>query len=418
MSAELPALSAIVARLPNPEINLAAYGGIVFPLALVVESPVIMLLAASTALSRDWEVYERLRGYMNRMGFALTILHLVVALTPLYDLVARGLLNAPEEIIEPARIGFLIMTPWTWAIAYRRFNQGVLIRFNRSKTIGIGTMVRLATNIVFLIAGYQIGSLAGIIVATSAVSAGVIAEAIYVGIVVQPVLHGELRTAPPSSIPVSLKSFMAFYVPLVLTSLLTLLVQPIGSAALSRMPNALASLAAWPVVSGLLFVFRSPGIAYNEVVVALLDEPHAVPVLRRFAYAMAGLTTFGILLIIVTPLGRLWFSAVSGLNPDLVDLAVSSLWLTLLLPGLNVLQSWYQGALLNGHATSSISESVGIFLLVCAVVLVAGVVLQTYSGLHVGWLAFSLAMVAQTVWLWLRSRSVVRTFIQRDANYS
>jgi hypothetical protein len=31
MGAELPALSAFVARLPDPAINLAAYGGIVFP---------------------------------------------------------------------------------------------------------------------------------------------------------------------------------------------------------------------------------------------------------------------------------------------------------------------------------------------------------------------------------------------------
>ena len=55
MGAELPALSAVVARLANPEINLAAYGGVVFPLALIFELPVIMLLAASTALSKDYD---------------------------------------------------------------------------------------------------------------------------------------------------------------------------------------------------------------------------------------------------------------------------------------------------------------------------------------------------------------------------
>jgi len=53
MSMELPTINAIVARLPNPEINLAAYGGVVFPIALMIEAPVIMLMAASTALSRD-----------------------------------------------------------------------------------------------------------------------------------------------------------------------------------------------------------------------------------------------------------------------------------------------------------------------------------------------------------------------------
>ena len=60
MSIELPAINAIVARLMNPEISLAAYGGVVYPIALIIEAPVIMLLAASTALSRDWDSYKRL----------------------------------------------------------------------------------------------------------------------------------------------------------------------------------------------------------------------------------------------------------------------------------------------------------------------------------------------------------------------
>lgn len=51
MGAEAPILSAVVARLADPEINLAAYSGIVFPLSLIIESPIIMLLAASTTLS-------------------------------------------------------------------------------------------------------------------------------------------------------------------------------------------------------------------------------------------------------------------------------------------------------------------------------------------------------------------------------
>ncbi|MFN4218252.1 MAG: hypothetical protein ACK4HB_03105, partial [Candidatus Bipolaricaulia bacterium] len=47
MGLELPAVSAVVARLPEPQINLAAYG-VVFALSMIIESPIIMLLAAST----------------------------------------------------------------------------------------------------------------------------------------------------------------------------------------------------------------------------------------------------------------------------------------------------------------------------------------------------------------------------------
>jgi len=120
MGMELPILSAVVARLIEPEINLAAYGGIVFPIALIIEAPIIMLLAASTALSKDWASYKKLYTYMMLAGGVLTAFHLLLALSPLYYTVAEDLLGAPSEIIEPARIGLIIMVPWTWTIAYRR----------------------------------------------------------------------------------------------------------------------------------------------------------------------------------------------------------------------------------------------------------------------------------------------------------
>lgn len=414
MGMELPILSAVVARLAEPEINLAAYGGIVFPIALIIEAPVIMLLAASTALSKDWASYKKLRNYMLLAGGFLTTLHLLVALTPVYYFVAKGLLGAPPEIIEPARIGLIIMTPWTWTIAFRRLNQGVMIRFGHSNIIGIGTGVRLGMDILVLGIGYYL-QLPGIIVATSAVAAGVTAEAIYIGFTVQPVLRVDLKPAPVIQPALTYRAFSAFYLPLVMTSLLTLLIQPMGSAALSRMPRALESLAVWPVVSGFIFMLRSMGVAFNEVVVALLDELLSTKPLRRFTTLLSIGTTGALVLIAATPLSRLWLENFSGLSPELATLARNGLWFGLLLPGLNSLQSWYQGALLNSGKTRGISEAVAIFLFGTALTLVGGVMWGKMIGLYVGLGAFSFGMLIQTIWLWVRSRPVLRALYERES---
>ena len=82
MAIELPAISAVVARLENPAINLAAYGGIIFPLALIIESPIIMLLAASTALSKDWASFAKIRRFMMITSALLTLLHVLDRLHP------------------------------------------------------------------------------------------------------------------------------------------------------------------------------------------------------------------------------------------------------------------------------------------------------------------------------------------------
>ncbi len=408
MAAELPVLSAVVARLANPEINLAAYGGVVFPLALIIEAPIIMLLSASTALSRDWASYVKLRRFMMTAGAVLTALHIVVAFTPLYYTVVVGVLGAPREIVEPARIGLIIMTPWTWSIAYRRFQQGVLIRFGHSKAVGVGTAVRLTADGVVLAAGYLIGTLPGIVVATAAVAAGVMCEAAYAGVRVQSVLRDQVRLAAPANQPLTLASFLEFYVPLAMTSLIAFLAQPIGSAALARMPLALPSLAVWPVVTGLVFMLRSLGLAYNEVVVALLEDPALKKSLRRFTDWLAIGTTGLLLLIAATPLSRLWFGQVSGLAPALADLARIGLWVALPMPALSALQSWYQGALLHSRRTRGITEAVAVFLVTSAAIAWAGVAWGQITGLYVGLAAMVLSTAAQTAWLWQRSRAARR----------
>ncbi len=408
MAVEIPMLSAVVARLPDPRINLAAWGGVVFPLALLIEAPIIMLLAASTALSRDLDSYHKLRRFMMSAGAALTAIHVLVAFTPLYDLVVVDLIGAPDEIVEPARLGIRLIIPWTWAIAYRRFNQGALIRFSHSEAVSIGTVIRLSVDGVVLGIGLLLGTVSGIVVAGSAVALGVVCEAAYAGWRIRPVLRDQLRIAPQVKDPLTLHSFLNFYIPLAMTSLLTMLAQPLGSAALSRMPKALESLAVWPVVSGMIFMLRSMGVAYNEVVVTLLDEPGTTRSLRRYAAWMVGGTTLLIILIAGTTLSTFWFGQVSALAPPLAQLARDALWFALPLPGLSVLQSWFQGVIVHSRRTRGITEAVAISLLMTGVIMIAGVLWGQTTGLFVGWLAFSVGGVAQSAWLWMRSRPLVK----------
>lgn len=418
MALELPAISAVMARLAKPKINLAAYGGIVYPLALIIEAPIIMLLAASTALSKDWVSYKKIRRFMKISGGFLTGLHALIAFTPLYNLISEQIIKAPPEIIQPARTGLMIMLPWTWSIAYRRFNQGVLIRFGHSQTVGVGTVVRLSANGLVLLLGYLLKDISGIVVATSAVAAGVISEAVYVGFRVQPVIHNQLKPAPPVTKELTRQTFTRFYFPLALTSLMTLLSQPLISAALSRMPRALDSLAIWPIISGLLFIFRSPGVALNEVVVALLDKPRSSKSLARFTALLMSATTVLLILIAITPLSGWWFRYISALDPDLTRLAETALLFGLIVPGANTLQSWYQGAMLQSQNTRGIPEAVVVYLSVSLLVYGLGIYWSRIPGIIIGTAGFSLGMTCQACWLWYRSRSARQAVKKRDAKYS
>jgi len=409
MSVEGPAHSSVVARLADAEINLAAWGGIVFPIALIIESPAIMMLSASTALSKDWETYRKLRRIAMILGAVLTVVHVAVAFTPLYYVVACDLIGAPEAIIEPGRLGLMIMTPWSWAIAYRRFQQGAMIRFGHSRAVGTGTVIRMAANAVVLATGFLIRDIPGILVAASAVALGVMAEALYAGLRVRPVVRTQIRCSPRSEEPLTIRSFAAFYVPLALTSLIWYFVAPIGSAAVSRMPNPLGSLAAWPILSGLIFMLRSPGLAYNEAVVALLDEEDAYRRLKRFTTGLAVSSLLLTVVVVATPLATLWFDNVMALSPALAELSKQALWLALPLPLLAVLQSWYQGTIVHSKHTRGVTESVILYLVVIAIVMSVGISVHRFPGLVVTIFGFNAASLIQVGWLWYRSRTAAGT---------
>jgi hypothetical protein len=189
-----------------------------------------------------------------------------------------------------------------------------------------------------------------------------------------------------------------------MTSLLSFLALPITSAAVSRMPYALESLAAWPAVSGVVFLVRSLGIAFNEVVVALLEKEGAYKPLRRFAGNLAISTTLILLLFTATPLSAFWFQRVTALPTELAELAQQAMWLALPLPALAAAQSWYQGRLLHNRKTRPISEAVVIYLAVTTLVFVAGILWGKTAGLYIGLIGLTVSTLAQTAWLGLRVR--------------
>jgi len=403
MSIELPTINAVVARLVNPEINLAAYGGVVFPISLMIEAPVVMLLAASTALSRDWPSYQRLRRITLIMGGALSLMHFLVAVTPVYYFFVNVILKSPQEVVEPARIGLLCLTPWTLAIAYRRFQQGAMIRFGQSRMVVETTLVRLVTVGIMLTIGISVRTIPGATLAGLTQGLGVSLEALYAGWRVRKI-RPIMQTAPLVAKPLTIRRFSQFYLPLALTSVLWHVWQPLISAAVSRMPSPLESLAVWSVTTGMLFVFRTPGVAFNETVVALLEENRAFQALRKFArdISLAGIT-LGVVFV-ASPLSRIWFHSIANLSHELADVARLALGLGIPMTVLSVYISLFQGIIVHKEKTGPVAEAVVVFLGAMGVVLFIGVATATYKGAYVASAAFMLAHLAQCIWLMIRSR--------------
>jgi len=332
------------------------------------------------------------------MSLVLSLIHILIAFTPLFFFIAEDLMNVPKPLLVPGKIGLQIMTPWTLMIAWRRLNQGVMIKHGSSNMVAIGTAIRLITLVFVLSYGRWFSSLSGIIVGSSAVALAVTAEAIYAQLAVRRILN-KIPVKEKKIDKVTRKSFIKFYLPLAITPLASLLIHPVGAAGMSRMPEALPSLAAWPVVYGLVFITRSLGFAFNEVVVALLDRPNGKLELYRFTRILAFSTITFLALLAVTPLGRFWFQYVSGLSQELTFLSSTTLFFAILMPGYQAYQAWYSGLLVNNNQTSGISQAVMIYAGVAIIGLWIGTHIATFPGIYWAVNVFVFAGLCQTFYL-------------------
>jgi progressive ankylosis protein len=398
MGAEVPVLQAAIARLADMETQLAAFG-IVMSLEIAIESPVIMLLATSTALCTSAGNYLTLRRFMIWINVSATVVALLVAFTPLYDYIVRTLMKIPANIADAAQPGMGIMTLWTAAIGVRRFYQGVMIRHGRTRSVGYGTAVRLLSSGGTGILLALFTRLPGVYVGSIALMAGVSTEALFAAVAGRSTVRRVLTGAQEQSARMlSMSDILRYHAPLAATSLLSLLAQPLIGAGLARMPNPEENLAAWPVVWGILFIFRSPAFALPETVIALVTEHRLKGAVRIFSRWIGAVCSAVMVLVVVTPLLGLYIFYVAGLPANLSRYVFPAMLLGLALPFINSVHSWLRGLLLAAHSTNIIYWGMGLNLAVTAV-LVAGGVLVHAPGAETAVIALTASFIVEIYYL-------------------
>lgn len=366
MAAEGPFLAAVIARLADPAFNLAAYG-VAYAFALLAEAPVIMMMSASTALAEDGEHLRRLRRFAYALNGIVTGGLLLFLIPPVYRAVMEGLVALPAEVADLTYVGLWILVPWPSAIGYRRFYQGLLIRDGRTRLVAYGTLVRLLTMASTALALYTLGTLPGAWVGAAALSAGVVLEALASRVMARPVVT-RLAAVPAVGETLGYDRILRFYYPLALTSLIGLVLQPMLTFFMGRAPSPVESLAVFPVVHALSFVFRALGLSYQEVVIALVGRrfEHLAAV-RGFALVLGTAASLGLAVVAATPVAGLWFETLSGLSPELTRFALVPAMILIPLPGLSVLQSLQRGILVTARHTAPVTWATALEIGVVAV---------------------------------------------------
>ena len=360
MAAEGPYVAAIIARMPEAAFNLAAYG-VAFSLAWLVESPIMMLLTASNSLVGDRQSFLALRRFTYRMNAAVTAAMLVGIVPPVFRVVTRSLMGLPPEVAHLVHVATAILVPWPAAIGYRRFYQGVLVRHGMARRVAYGTVLRLTSMSVTAAALAVASPLHGASIGATALVTGVLVEAVASRLMARRVIASLPEGAAGSAAALTQRDIFRFYYPLALTSIISLITGPLLTFFMGRSRQPIESLAVLPVVQSLVFLFRSGGVAFQEVGVALIGRggEHRAEIARTLRILVSGVT-LALAVVLFTPLAEVWFRRVSGLPPDLSAFALAPARLLVLLPAMEYWLSYQRSRLILNGQTRVITAATAI----------------------------------------------------------
>ena len=407
MSIEQPLAAAFITRLPEAKLNLASYG-VAKSIAMILESPVIVMMTVGNALGAGRHSYRKILNLMHICAVSLTGLHLLLGLSPIYALIIDNIIGAPPEIIEASRVAFLVMAPSAALLGYRRVWQGVLIRHGKTGVISLTMLARIAAVSLVLLTGVSTRIVSGAVLGAMAGTAGFLVCAVLAYVCYRYFVKPKLQENEPAGLRLTWRALLRFSVPLTVTYLIYVAARPLLAAGLARAPMPLESLALWPVLQGYLFLFSAVGMSLQEAVIAVLQNRQNLPLLRRVTYAVSAALLGIYLAIAATPVLGIWFRSVAGLESDLLALVQIPIFLLAVAPSAVTLSSLYRGMLVLGRRTLEITLGGAVNVVCLGAILVVGLLTLPLSGAAIASFAMGGAYCAQTFYMWLRSRKLAK----------
>lgn len=382
---------------------LAAFNALL-AISLVIESPVIDLLSTSTTLCRGKITFGAISKFSLQLMAICTVVHALVVFTPIYGWITGHYDPAVREALHAP---LMVMLPWSAAIGWRRFKQGILIRSGRTRMIGFGTAVRVGTLIAVSFVLSRSSPLSGVMIAGIALASSVTAESIFVHFAAA----GAIARLADGDEPLAPRKLVSFHIPLTVTTAMVLSSNFLITQALAASADHKVSHAAYQVALAFMWLHRAVVFALPEVVITLYDHVSARPLLHRFS-AIVSLSMTGLMLFWgLTGLDYQFFRTVLGQDEVIARAAHWAFLGSALLPAINGAQAYVRGVLTAMHFTKPRMTAMGVGLAVMAITLLLGLQNKT-SGIVLGAAAPTLAFAAELgvlIWSLLKLTPDYRT---------
>ena len=388
-------ISAFLARMADPEPILAAYS-IAFYFHATLGSPVWACQFVAVSYIRDRASMRRLLLFSLQVGAGVSLIMLVVGLTPAGDWLFRTLFGAGPEVAHAARRCTLVFNFVVAFAVVRSLVYGLFMVERKTIFVTLGTVVRLV-GLAVILAGLT-RFLDGAVVGALALVGCIGVETLFGLLLARPFF----RRLPPGSRPPGYRELWKFSWPIMMMQAAESGVVFTVNLFLGRIARPELALAAFGLLDSLTRVLLSPLRNVIQTVQTLVRFRRDVRVIVTFA-AIVGGGFAAMMLLLQSDRVRGWvLEDVMGLPPRMADYVAPALAFGFLLALAMAAAALARGLLIAAKRTGAIAVASAVRIATVGAIGTAALLLGAANGAMIGMWALIGAFFAESVVLAVR----------------
>ena len=395
-------ISAFLARMSDPEPVLAAYS-IAFYFHATIGSPIWACQFVAVSFIRDRASMHRLLVFSLQVASVISLVMLVVGLTPLGTWLFRTLFGAGPEVAAAAQRCAFIFTFGILFAVVRTLVYGLFMVERKTIYVTLGTVVRLAglavvlAGLTLFIEGAEVGAIALVACIGIETAFGVV------------VARPFFRRLPAGSHPPSYRELWKFSWPIMIMQTAESGVIFTVNLFLGRLVRPELALAAFGLLDSLMRLLLSPLRNVIQTVQTLVRFRRDVGVIVTFATIVGSGFAGMMLLFHLEGVRTFALEGVMGLPPHMAEYVAPALSFGFLLALAMACASLARGLLIAAKRTGAIAIASGVRLLMVGAVGGAAILLGMTNGALIGMYALIGAFLVESAVLLVRLLWLGRT---------
>ncbi len=407
-----------LARLPSPEVYLAAFA-VAKSLMHLFESPIMMVRQTVAALVEHGQSYRKVRGFMVGLVTVVVLFFAAIVLSGVGRWILANVMGLEGETLAASQRILQVFIVFPLAATLRNFLQGVLIKFQATPLLTAATVIRIIyvalfvafmERITFVPAPFLAGFMFLSAISVEAISLLIMSRLVVPNTSQRLDRRFKERDITAQAVNLTFPLIFAFFGPLIITSLIKTLAQPLINIGLARTPRPELALAAYAVAWGLGMIVLSPTMMVHQVPLAFADDarPERIKAVRNFAAGLGVFLSVILAVLAFSPMGYWILIRWIGAGEAISSLSVDVLRAMVVLPPIMIAREFYWGLLMKRRTTAYLGKGKVVNVIALACGLLIAVIIGPHNPALVGIIGMVSAEGAEAAYLFAATKRYER----------